>query len=286
MDLNTLGLKIARSENLPVLNNVVTQVLKTSDDPDASARSLERIIERDPALTAKILRVANSSYYGMSQVNSIARAISVLGMNTIRSLVVGVAYQQILSGKSNAQAFDRLAYWKYSLAMACGARIMMKIKQPLKSEELYVAGMMASVGLLVMDKFMAPDLDECIKRANEYGVPLHIAEKEVLGYDHAEIGAMLAERSKLNESIVSAIRFYHHPFDDLKQFASSGTVAAAHYVAGQCGYHPSGGTHEEAFDADLFGALEIAQEQLGAIQAVVTAEIDRSSEAFGVKAAA
>ena len=118
MDLHQLSLKIARSENLPVLSNVVTQVLKLADDPNASPRTLEKIIERDPALTAKSLRVSNSSYYGMSQVTSIGRAISVLGMNTIRSLVIGVAYQQILGARTVAQKFDKMLFWKHSLAVA------------------------------------------------------------------------------------------------------------------------------------------------------------------------
>lgn len=285
VDLNTLGLKIARSENLPVLNNVVTQVLKTADDPNASPRSLERIIERDPALTAKILRVSNSSYYGMSGVNSIARAISVLGMNTIRSLVVGVAYQQILSGRSNAQNFDRTEFWKYSLSTAVGARILMKLKQPLKSEELYVAGMMAAVGLLVMDKFLPHELDSAIKIANAGNIPLHIAEREVLGYDHAEIGALLAEKSRLNETIVHAVRYHLSPFDDRKHFATTGVVAAATQVGAQCGYRASGPVPSGELDHDLFGALEIAEEQIEPVRSVVEAEIVRSAEAFGLKAA-
>lgn len=286
MDLNTLGLKIARSENLPVLNNVVTQVLKTADDPNASPRTLERIIERDPALTAKILRVANSSYYGMSGVSSISRAISVLGMNTIRSLVVGVAYQQILSGRSNAQLFDRLAFWRFSVATATGSRILMKLKQPLKSEEMYVAGMMGAVGLLVMDKFMPCDLDAAIQTANEEKVPLHVAEKEVLGFDHAEIGALLAEKSRLNDTIIRAVRFHNAPFEDRKGFATTGVVAAATGVAGLCGYRPSGPDLAPGLDADLLGALELDPEQIEPVRAVVQAEIERSEQAFGVKAAA
>jgi len=286
VDLNTLGLKIARSENLPVLNNVVTQVLKTADDPSASARSLERIIERDPALTAKILRVANSSFYGQTNVNSIARAISVLGMNTIRSLVVGVAYQQILATHSNAAAFNRLAFWKNSLATAVAARIIMKLKQPLKSEEMYVAGMMAGVGVLVLDKFLPQKLDLALKTAAERNIPLHIAEREVLGYDHGDIGALLAEKSRLSESIISGIRYANSPFDDRKNFLVAGSVAAALAIAGKIGYTPDGRPATEELDLELFAALEIAEGQIEPIASVVEGEVQRSSEAFGVQAAA
>src|SRR5271157_330857 len=99
---------LARSENLPVLPQVVSSVLRLADDPDASPKEMERIIERDPGITAKILRVANSAYYGMSQVPTIGRALTALGMNNVRSLVVGVAYQQVISGREMAAHFSKL----------------------------------------------------------------------------------------------------------------------------------------------------------------------------------
>ena len=83
MDLHTLTLKIQRSENLPVLPTVVVQILRLFDDPTVSPRTLEKIIEQDPALTAKLLRIAGSSMYGMQSATSVARALSVLGMNTL-----------------------------------------------------------------------------------------------------------------------------------------------------------------------------------------------------------
>ncbi|MBC8065896.1 MAG: HDOD domain-containing protein, partial [Chlorobia bacterium] len=138
VNLQSLEIKIARSENLPVLPQIVSQIMKLADDPDASPKEMEQIIERDPAVTAKILRVANSSYYGVNNIPSIARAISMLGMNTIRSLIIGVAYQQIISGRTFASHFNKLEFWRHSLGVGTGSRILSKIKIPLSAEELYV----------------------------------------------------------------------------------------------------------------------------------------------------
>src|SRR5262249_24324776 len=154
---------ISRSENLPVLPQIVSQVLKLADDVEASPKDMERIIERDPAITAKLLRVANSSYYGLHQVSSTGRAISMLGMNAVRSLVVGVAYQQIIAGRTQASHFNKLEYWRHSLGVATAARILAKLKAPMLSEEMYVAGMMHDVGLLVLDRFQPMELDKAVR---------------------------------------------------------------------------------------------------------------------------
>ncbi len=281
-----MALKVARSENLPVLSNVVTQVLKLADDPNASPRMLEKIIERDPALTAKILRVGNSSFYGMSQVNSIGRAISVLGMNTIRSLVIGVAYQQILGTKTSSQKFDKMVFWKHSLAVAVGSRILMKIKQPLKSEELYVAGMMHDVGLLVLDKFAPQELDNALKVSQADRIPLHIAEQATHGFDHAEIGYLLAEKWKLNSLIANAIRYHENPNEDSTTLLSTQVVAAANNLAYQCGFPNVGGVQVLDLDEQLFETLQIPIEQLDPIKSVVVAEVQKAAEAFGIKMAA
>lgn len=286
MDLNQLSLKIARSENLPVLSNVVTQVLKLADDPNASPRTLEKIIERDPALTAKILRVGNSSYYGMSQVSSIGRAISVLGMNTIRSLVIGVAYQQILGARTVAQKFDKMLFWKHSLAVAVGSRILMKITQPLKSEELYVAGMMHDVGLLVMDKFAPSELDGALKVSIQDKIPLHIAEQSLYGFDHAQIGGLLAEKWKLTGTIGNAIKFHEDPYQDRETAVSTLVVSAANNMAYVCGFPNVGGVAVQELNTEFFEKLEIAVEQIEPIMGVIIAEVVKASEAFGIKSAA
>jgi len=188
VDLRSLEIKVSRSENLPVLPQIVSQVLTLADDPNASARSMERLIEADAAIAAKILRVASSAFYGNTPVPTIGRAISILGMNTIRALVVGIAYQQIMSGRTQSQLFSKVDFWRHCLATAIAARVLGKILMPTKADDLYCAGMLHDVGLLVLDRFAPGDLDSALKTAMEDGMPLYQAEDMLYGFNHAMIG--------------------------------------------------------------------------------------------------
>ncbi|HZH98943.1 MAG TPA: HDOD domain-containing protein, partial [Fimbriimonadaceae bacterium] len=235
MDLDSLAIKVSRSENLPVLPQIVSSVMKLADDPDASARSMERIIERDPAIAAKILRVANSSLYGVSQIPSIARAISVLGLNSIRSLVIGVAYQQIIAGREQAKSFNKLDFWKHSLAVATAARIIAKIKLPAKAEELYLAGMMHDVGMLVLDRFCPNEFDQALQYARQERIPIYQAERRLFGFDHADVGGLLAEKWGLTPLMTGAVRYHHSVIQDGNHGETTAMVAAANYLASAAG---------------------------------------------------
>lgn len=279
-----MEIKIARSENLPVLPQIVNQVLKQADDPNASSVSLERIIERDPAITAKILRVANSAHYGGSQSPSIGRAISVLGMNTIRSLVVGVAYQQMISTKTTAMRFCKLQFWEHSLAVATAARILGKMKYPAKSEELYCAGMVHDVGLLILDRFMPNELNRAIAFADEECLQLHVAENEIYGFDHSAVGALLADKWSLSPTMLWAIKNHHEMNEEGDpDFLSTCIISAANTLAHQCGYRNNSFANNSDLHPEAAKAIDMPEKQLDVIRAVVMQEIQKATEAFQIK---
>lgn len=282
MDLKSLEIKVSRSENLPVLPQIVSQVLKLADSQEASPKDMERIIERDPAITAKILRVANSSYYGMNNCSSTARAISMLGMNSVRSLVVGVAYQQVISGRSFASHFNKLEFWRHSLGVATSARILAKLKIPMQSEEMYVAGMMHDVGLLVLDRFHPLELDKTVKFAMEEGMSLHEAENLMFGFDHTQVGAMLAEKWGLAKNIVDAVRYHHDPQAAEENVLSTTIVAVANNLSHQCGLTNNVPGQPNEIPDVWMEALSLPVEQLEIIKNVTAQEIVRAEEAFGI----
>ncbi len=282
VDLKSLEIKISRSENLPVLPQIVSHVLKLADDPEASPKAMERVIESDPAVTAKILRVANSSYYGLNQVPSIGRAISILGMNTVRSLVVGVAFQQIISGRAAASHFNKLEYWRHSLAVGTASRILGKLRMPLKSEELYVAGMLHDVGLLAMDRFHPLELDKAVMFATEENMKLHESEQLLCGFDHSQLGAILAEQWGLTQLIIDAIRYHHDPISDEDNQATTAVVALANQLAHQCGFTNNVPSQDPQVDESIVELVGLPMEQLEVIKNVMVQEISRAEDAFQI----
>ncbi len=254
-------------------------MLKLVDRPQVSSSFLEALVQRDAAVTAKVLRVANSPFYGLTGCTSIPRSIHALGANQVRSLVIGVAYQQAIGSGSGSNLLDKHALWRHSMATAVAARILAKMKMPVRAEELYDAGMMHDVGLLVMDKFCPDELDESIRYATETGLPLHEAEQALYGYDHCEIGALLAKKWAIEDTMHGAT--YHY---DLKRrnehFEETCIIAAADAIAQQCGYDSVSSPDRPEMPSEAQRYLELPEEQLEVIRSVVHHEVQRAEYAL------
>lgn len=286
VDLNSLCLRISRSENLPVLPTVLIQILKLYEDPNVSPRSLEKIIEQDAALTAKILRVAGSSLYGAKSATSVGRALSVLGMNTLRSIAVSLAYQQILSQRNVGADFDRLAFWRHCLAVGVGAKAIGRLIAPSSMEELYVIGLMHDIGILTLDRFMPNDLTVVIRKAHAQKLSICEAEQQTLGYTHAEVGGYLAEKWHLSQELIDAVRYHHDPEADQNNNLTTGIVAAANYLAYKAGYASMPGINGDPNGEFHLQLIDLTQDQIDAVSSSIMVEVDQSDSTYGSQRAA
>lgn len=275
---------MARSENLPVLPQAVSQVLRLADDPNSSARDLERVIERDPAITAKILKAANSAYYGGANVPTISRAITFLGMNAVRSLMVSLAFQQMIGGRSSAQRFCKIAYWRHCLGVATASRILGKIKIPQLAEELYCAGMLHDVGMLVLERFMPADFDAALEEMQAVGRYLHEVEEVAYGFDHSQVGGVLASRWGLEGVIRHAILYHHAPETDSEFFETTCIVAAANAIAHQAGLTNNAPGIPYDIPPDAAALINLPEEQYDVIRSVVATEVAKAQEALQIAA--
>lgn len=273
VDLRTLELRIARSENLPVLNEVALSILRLAQDPDAPARAYELAIERDPALAGKVLRVSSSAMYGVGDVPNLGRAIAVLGMTVLKSLVVTLSYQQTLEKIPGCEEFDGVQCWRHSLATAYACRILAKLRMPQRAEELYMAGLLHDVGLLAMDKFCPSMLGQSIRKAFDDGTPLHIAESATYGYDHAAVGALLADRWGLGKIARAAIRHHLDPFEKREDAEAACILSAANRIAFECACPNNSPLPDEGFDDRVMDYIAIPPEQYTPICDVVGAEV-------------
>lgn len=282
MDLAAFEIRVARSENLPVLPQIVGQALRLADDPNASARDLEHLIEREPAIAGKVMKVANSAAYGTQAATNLARAISLIGVNMMRSLVVGVAFQQSVSQKETSKHFNRLDLWRHSLATATAARILARLRMPMKTEEMFVAGILHDVGLLVLDRFAPEELDASMKLCSAEQRPLFEIEQRRNGWDHSDAGGLLADKWGLSPMIKHAILFHHNPLMDGDYYETTCYVAAANALAHQCGFTNNQPNIEFDVDPDVAEAIGLPVEQFEAIRMVVINEVAKAEQAFGI----
>lgn len=287
MNLESVALKLARSENLPALSNIVRSVMKLADDPSASPRALEKVIEQDTGLTAKLLRVASSAYYGGIQVPSVGRAVSVLGINTVKSLVLTISMQSISNGETSLKSFDKVAFWQHSLASALAARILGKLLLPKSAEDMYSAALLHDIGLIVMERFLPVELEKALNLAQESKIFLHEAERETLGFDHTEVGGLLAEKWGLSEEIHHAIRYHHNVMEDPMNHETTHIVSASNTLAHQCGFStfPLPPNYVPEFDFMVLSTVNIPEEQLEVIRIVLNQEVRRAQDTMMISAA-
>jgi HD-like signal output (HDOD) protein len=256
VDLRTLELKIKRSENLPVLPEVVRAVFRTADDASSSSRALEKLILYDPALTAKVIRVANSPMYGTARVPTVGRALAVLGLSKARSLLISLVLQQLVVGRQESRRFNQHDYWSHSIAVGSAARLIASYSSPLLTDALYCAGIMHDIGILVMDKFCPEVIDAVIAAAEMSRKPLHEAEPDVASFGHADVAKLLALHWGMDDMTTQAIGFHHKPNAAGPFELEAKILNAADSLAHMAGY-----TNQ----APLCTSYELTAEQLQAV---------------------
>ena len=201
---------IRRVEELPTLPAIITRILEVLEDERTSARDLERVVSCDQSIAARVLRIANSAYYGFSrEITTMHRAIIILGFQTVRALALGSSIFETFLGGDKRSCFDRTTYWLHSIATSRCAMAMARRTGGVDSEEAFMAGLLHDIGMVVMDHVMREEYRPVLEKAIRQEGPLHRLEREAWGFDHADVGAWLGEHWKFPVSLLEAIGFHH-----------------------------------------------------------------------------
>lgn len=205
---------LKKVEKLPTLPGIAMKIINTANDPKSAADGLARIILSDVSLSAKVLKMVNSAYYGIrNKVASVKQAIVILGFNTIKSLALSTAIMDKFATSGDSEGFSRGAFWKHSLAVAITNKIISKriVRQKEQEENYFMAGLLHDIGKIILDQYFHEDFVRILNHMKVTHLSFYRAELEVNGLTHAEIGGMLAAQWQLPDELVAAIRFHHSP---------------------------------------------------------------------------
>ena len=217
--------------DLPALPSAVLRVMQLTDDPKASAGDVARALASDQALATRVLKLANSAFYGASRrIATISEAVVILGMRTTRNLTMATSCQDLLEAEVPGYALDRGALWRHSLACGAAAQALAKRARYRGLEEAFVAGLLHDVGKVVLSTYLKDQFSLVLRRAWGGGIPYEEAEREILGFSHAEAGARLLERWNLPDALVGAVRHHHAPLDAAMPSPLPGLVHVADAV--------------------------------------------------------
>jgi putative nucleotidyltransferase with HDIG domain len=183
-----------RVKLFPSIPGTAAKVLKLLDDPDTSTSEIGKVLRYDPGLTANILKLTNSAYFGFaSKIGSVKQAVILLGSKRVIYLVMASC-----------------ELWRHSIAVSVAAEGLLKELKLSASEEIFTAALLHDVGKLILGDFVKEDLKKIESMALE-GIPFQEAERQAFGLDHAEIGAKILKNWSLPPKIVNAVRWHHDP---------------------------------------------------------------------------
>jgi putative nucleotidyltransferase with HDIG domain len=204
---------IAQLHDLPVLPVVVSELVASFAQADVSVGELAGKVAQDQALAAKTLRLANSSFYGLqSKVRTISQAIAVLGFDSVRALVTAAGVIGSFPATS-AAGFDVQGFWRHAIGTALCARSLAR-QLRVNAEFAFVAGLLHDIGRLVLVTRFPENYAQVVAQRALADNSLVEAERSSLGFDHAQVGRLLAQHWKFPELIVRAIANHHAPMRD------------------------------------------------------------------------
>ncbi len=203
---------IARIDDLPTLPRTVLKITELVNDPKSSAKDLSRIITDDQVLTARLLKLVNSSFYGFPQrISTVTNAIVLLGFDAIRNLLLTTSVFDLFAGRNKKRRQDQEKFWDHSLGCAVGAKVIGNYLRHDKIEELFVSGLLHDIGKIVEMLFLPDEFAKVAAAVNRENILMITAENQVLGFNHAEIGKLLAEKWNLPIKLEQVIAYHHQP---------------------------------------------------------------------------
>jgi len=224
--------KVNKSD-IASIRQVLNKIIQVALDPESNAVDLKNLIEADPPLTAKILRRANSAFYGMPRkVSDVLDAIMFIGFESVKELAISQAVVDLFqNGGIHQNGYSRNALWIHCVAVASCAKLIARRELRRNGNEVYTAGLLHDIGMIVMDQFLKDDFLRMIKAGERDGRDIRLAEEEIFRFCHDDIGGLLLEEWNFPVNIEMAVRQAERPTEDqIDQHAETAMLHIAHFL--------------------------------------------------------
>lgn len=202
---------VSREVRLASLPDVYYRIMEVINSARSSASKIAETVSKDTGLLTKLLKLVNSAFYGFpSKIETVSRAVAIIGTKELSTLALGIAAVQYFTDIS-PEYIDMKNFWRHSIACGVYARLLASEKLGVSEERLFVAGLLHDIGKLILLRQAPRQARQALEYAFSHRVPLAMAEREILGFDHAQLGAALLQEWKIPSSLETCVRFHHSP---------------------------------------------------------------------------
>lgn len=268
--------------DLPTLPDVVAKVNQLVSDPNTSAADINDVISKDPSLSARILKLVNSPFYGFPRrITTITYAVVILGFTAVRNLALSAFVFDAFKGRKEKNLFDLKAFWTHSITTAMAARFIARKVDGEEEEDAFMGGLLHDIGKTVMNQYLRDDLDKVVQTVASEDTLFLDAERAVLDYDHIELGALLLERWNLPPRLVEIVR-YHRAVADASPESRKATAVvhlAKILVRALC-IGNAGDRRIPCLQPAAWEALGLTWDEVDHLMSQIRAESDRARDFF------
>lgn len=259
---DSLRAHVEQITNLPSLPAIAHQIIALTEDDLLSVNKLETIIGNDPSISAKIMSVANSAFYGFhTPVKTLRNAIMRIGFNSVRNIAVGIAIMTVLHDENHPGTPDYGRIFNHSVAVGFIASLLSKRTGYGITDEIVISGILHDMGLLILSRYF-PERYMDVMNKFEEGKTLSDAEKEVFDFSHCEIGNWLASKWSLPDTVADTILYHHNPSQAAQNIVHIATVHVADFIVDNHVIRATAGDYSAPFDPSSLDLLGMSEKTL------------------------
>jgi len=236
MVANRIDTLIQKVDQIPTLPIVSNQIMGLLSDENVSIKKVAGLIEKDQALAVKILKIANSAFYGtLSKVSTIDHALVILGLKEVRGILLAFSIRNFFPDDTG-EGFDRTRFWKHSIICSQVAKYLARHFRVQRDDTLFLSGLIHDMGKVVFDQYFHDEFLQIIDYVESNNESFSKAEKEILGITHYQVAAELLKRWKFPEKVLMNVFYHHAPWQDKNYLAGSIVIYLANMFTKFAGY--------------------------------------------------
>lgn len=254
LDAEKIVTKVLKIAALPAVALKFSEAIK---DPLTSNHDLEKIVSEDSALASKVLMISNSALFNFpSKIDTISKAITIIGHKQLSEIILSCSIVAMFKGIPQ-DVINMDDFWRHSIAVATAARILASIRREQNIEKFFTAGLLHDIGKLIMFVEVSKYATQILDESDKNNQLMHKVEKDILGFDHAKLGALLLKKWKLPDEIVSSVYYHHMPSLASSDIVGPSTIHIADIIAHSLEFGSSGEIFVPRLNDKAWAALDL-----------------------------